>query len=268
MRLTYLACTFTILVACSPGTGTTDTADSTGPTTSLTSSTSSTSGATDTTETTTGTPTPTTSTSDPTTGATTTTAGTSETTASDTTDPDTTAGTTGASDNSCVVDADCALHSDCCSCEGVRFDVDVPSCDENCEQPLCAAFGIDEARCRIGVCEAERLTCDQSKVACDEAPPPCRLGNLPEVEGVCYTGACVPAFRCDVVPDCSHCGADQLCVQNVSFGVDSVRCEPIPPGCGGVVDCACVSELVCTGMYSACFQPQEGAVVSCECLNC
>ena len=269
MRITYLACTLGVLLACTPGTGTTDTTTDTDTTGSQTTSATGPGGTTTTAAPTTGTDTNATST-DASTGVVT-----SATTEPATTEPGetgttgattgTTGATTGATDNNCVVDADCVLHSDCCTCEGVRFDVDVPVCDLRCEQSQCDALSIDQAVCRLGVCETERLHCDQA-VACDQAPPACPPNHLPETTDACYTGKCVSAALCDVVTDCALCPADMMCVQQVSFGVDSITCEPIPPGCGGVVDCACVGDLVCTGMYTACFA--EGAVVSCECPSC
>ena len=263
MRRTYLACTLGLLLACTPGTGTTDTtADTTG------SQTTSATGPGDTTTTaapTTGAGTDTTATStDATTGVVT--DATTEPATTEAGETSTTSGTTGPAANSCLVDADCVLHSDCCTCAGVRFDVDVPVCDARCEQSQCTALGIDEAVCRLGVCETERLGCDQSKVVCDQPSPACPPGQLPETTDVCYTGACIPAALCDVITDCAQCPADKMCVQKFGFGLDSLTCEPVPPGCGGTVDCACVGDLVCTGMYSACFA--EGAVVSCECPSC
>jgi hypothetical protein len=275
MRLTYFTCTLALLLACGPGTGNTESTGSTTPGTTGTTGTPGT--ATDpTTGTTTTDPTVTDATGDSVTEVTfgstliaTTMAGdTGDTSDTATSDPTTgTTGTTGDPNNTCVVDADCALHSDCCTCEGVRFDVDVPSCDERCKQTLCSAFGIDAAVCRLGVCETERVRCDQSKVACDQLPPPCPEGQLAETDGVCYTGDCVPARFCDVVTDCADCPADMMCVQKVAFTVESITCEPIPPGCGGIVDCDCVADLVCTDDFQGCFE-QGGAVVSCECLNC
>ena len=117
------------------------------------------------------------------------------------------------------------------------------------------------------MCETERVSCDQSKVTCDQLPPPCPDGQLAETDAVCYTGDCVPARFCDVVPDCADCPDDMMCVQKVAFMVERITCEPIPPGCGGVVDCDCVGDLVCTDNFEGCFE-QGGAVVSCECLNC
>ncbi len=270
MRLTYLACTLIVLAACTPGTGTTDSTDTTGSqttgsqTTSATDPGDTTTTAAPTTSSGSTTGTDTTTSTDSTTSITSTTSTDATTTTGTTTEPGET-GTTGAPDTACIVDADCALHSDCCTCEGVPFDLDFPSCDERCKQSQCSALGIDEAVCRLGVCETERLHCNQI-VACDQAPPACPPDHLPETTDTCYTGKCVPAAKCDVVTDCAQCPADMMCVQQVSFGIDSITCEPIPPGCGGVVDCACVGELVCTGMNNACFS--QGAVVSCECLNC
>ena len=272
MRLTYSTC-FALLVACGPGGDTSDT--SAASTTSVTGTTSTASTDTPTTSTTstgfTTAPTVTDATSDPdvtssSTLITTAAADTGDTTTTESATTGTTA-TTGTPDDACVVDADCALHSDCCTCEGVRLGLDVPSCDERCKQPLCSALGIDAAVCRLGVCETERVSCDQSKVACDQPPPPCPPGQLAETDATCYTGDCVPARFCDVVTACADCPADMMCVQNVAFTVESITCEPIPAACGGVVDCDCVGDLVCTDNFKGCAE-QGGAVVNCQCLDC
>ncbi len=280
MRFSYIPCTLALLVACTPGGGSSDTTDASTSTTSEpttaepTSSTSSTSstGVTTTVTTTEATTTVTTevsttvtATTDATTVITTTDTTTSDTVGtSDTTD--TTDTTTGAPAEPCVDDADCKLHDDCCTCEGVPVGTDIADCPGECVQSTCASLGIEAAVCRLGVCETERLSCDQSAIICDEAPPPCDPGKLPQTTPGCYTGQCVPASLCDVVLTCKDCPADTMCVQKVSFGIDSVTCEPIPPGCDGKVDCACVGDLVCTGMYGLC--SSQGAVVSCECPNC
>ena len=275
MRLTYSTC-FALLVACGPGGDTSDT--SAASTTSVTGTTSTASTDTPTTSTTstgfTTAPTVTDASSDPdvtssSTLVTTTTADTGDTA---TTEPGTTGttgttDTTGTPDDACVVDVDCALHSDCCTCEGVRLGRDVPSCDLRCKQTLCSELGIDAAVCRLGVCETERVSCDQSKVACDQPPPPCPPGQLAETDATCYTGDCVPARFCDVVTACADCPADMMCVQNVAFTVESITCEPIPAACGGVVDCDCVGDLVCTDNFQGCSE-QGGAVVNCQCLDC
>lgn len=250
MRLTYLLYPLSLLLACGPDGGTSDTASESSATTAANTTDPTSSTAPTTTTTTTAT---TTATTDDTTGT-----STSSTTTGDT--------TTGAPAEPCLVDADCMLQDDCCTCTGVPLGTDTPECPGECRQSSCTAAGIDAAVCRLGVCETERLSCDASKIACDQLPPKCDPGTLPGTTENCYTGACVPAFLCDVVPDCSACPADKFCVQYVAFGVEKVTCEPVPPGCDGLVDCACVGDLVCSEPFGVC--TSQGAVVSCECATC
>ncbi len=173
----------------------------------------------------------------------------------------------GPPEDECVEDADCKLHSDCCACEGVPVDEDVVNCDEECKQPLCSEFGVSKAVCRLGVCETERLSCDQTKVACNEPPPVCPPETLPVTDAECWTGACVPQALCDAVPDCSFCGPEQFCVTKQGEGFFPTVCEPLPGHCGGTSSCNCVGELVCLQPFGLCFQTDTLAV-SCECPNC
>jgi hypothetical protein len=207
-----------------------------------------------------------------------TTAGTSSSTGSTgSTDPGTSTGATTGSTGSgttdappgpaCAVDADCKLHDDCCVCAGVPVDEDIASCEETCKQPKCSEYGVDSAICRFGVCTTERLSCDQTQVACDAPTPPCPDGQLPETNGLCWTGACVPAPLCDAVPDCAYCPVGTMCVQNIGRGPQGwPRCEPIPAACGRQVDCDCVGDLVCSDMFSLC--AINAGVVECQCVNC
>ena len=166
----------------------------------------------------------------------------------------------------CEVDADCNLHADCCTCEGIPLGVDHETCDGECDQSRCDELGITRAVCRLGVCETERLGCDQSKVICDSPTPACPPDHLPETTPTCWTGKCVPAGLCDVITDCATCPPHMMCVQNVGFVPQDVRCEPIPLACDGAPTCGCVAELVCAEPFSACFS--DGSDVRCECLDC
>ena len=234
--------------ACGPGKGTTDattTGDTTRPATS------------DTTASPTESPPP--GTTDPTTTATTAppTTTTGETTTTTTGEP---------GEPQCEVDADCFLHADCCTCEGLPIGVDHDVCDGECDQSRCDALGIDRAVCRLGVCETERLSCGVNEIVCDAPPPACPPDHLPETTPQCWTGECVPAGLCDIISDCAACPPHMMCVQNVSFGPHNLRCEPIPPACDGAPDCDCVGELVCTEPFSLC--STDGTIINCECIKC
>lgn len=167
----------------------------------------------------------------------------------------------------CEVDADCQLHDDCCTCAGVPAARDPEVCDERCDESLCSQYGVSAAVCRFGVCEAQRLSCDASKIACDGPEPDCGPGMLAETTPTCWTGACVPAALCDVVPDCAWCGDGQFCVEKVAFVTQATVCEPLPAKCLGTSSCNCVADLVCLDPYTACFQ-QEITEVSCQCPDC
>lgn len=261
------------LIACGPGGGTpTTTGDETTQTPGTTTGTAA--------STSTGQPTttvdPGTSTTSPattdatTTGVATTTSVTGETTTS-TTGETTTAGTTtddtAGPISECSKDADCKLQEDCCVCNGIPLDLNPVACDMECKQSKCSELGVDQAVCRLGVCETERLSCDQVKVACDALPPACPEGQLPTTTPACWTGKCVPAEFCDVVPDCSFCPDGHLCVQNIARGPNQPTCEPLPPGCGPDPDCACAGDLVCQDPFTLCVE-QDGPVINCECINC
>lgn len=167
----------------------------------------------------------------------------------------------------CEQDADCKLASDCCLCAAAPLGEDVAACDELCREDRCSELGIDEAVCTFGVCETERLSCDQDKVVCEEAPPVCPPGTLPETSPNCWTGRCVPSPLCDVVPDCGDCGDEQVCVQSFGEGPLPLECKPIPPGCGGSADCACAGDLACTAEFPACNDVGDDAI-QCVCLIC
>jgi hypothetical protein len=267
MRLTFTYLLVLLPLACGPGTGTTDASSSGDPSTGLATTGGSTTGGPTTGEpvTTTGEPVTTTGEPGTTSGDPTTTGepGTTTTTEPGTTSLETTGAPPG--EVECEKDADCKLNQDCCSCDAIPVGEDFQGCAMDCRQPLCAAIGVTDAVCNLGVCEAKRLTCDPLKVACDQAPPDCPDGELPSTTPACWTGLCVPAALCDVVPDCSVCPDHMMCVQKVAFVVES-SCQPIPLGCDGEIACECVSDLVCTDEFSFC--SANPPVVSCECINC
>ena len=166
-----------------------------------------------------------------------------------------TGGTSGASGSggtsaACEVDADCRLHSDCCTCEAVHVDSNPGICKADCDQKECNLQGIIAARCEDGQCVPLSNCRDlPSPTMCDPTPPACAPGQRPvngNFGGQCFTGECADAADCVNVPDCAECGADDYCVEDVfvagvAGGSNEVRyrCRPKPAGCGAMVDCTC-----------------------------
>ncbi|MFK7988287.1 MAG: hypothetical protein AB8I08_19865 [Sandaracinaceae bacterium] len=77
------------------------------------------------------------------------------------------------------------------SCSGAR-----PLGDESCDQPGCvpASAPIGEPS-PMGLCRP--ITGDSCTVACRQMAPLCPEGTVPEGDGECYTGWCLPAFVCE-----------------------------------------------------------------------
>lgn len=150
--------------------------------------------------------------------------------------------TTGAVMPECSINADCELAESCCACEGVAVGGTAMPCNvPECKAGVCTDFGVTLAECRLGHCRPARVSCKQAKVACAEEPPKCTLGYLPEVDNLgCPTLRCVPSYLCDVVPDCTQCGTDEMCVRDESGAEPVIRCEPVPVDCQGVPSCDCV----------------------------
>ncbi|MFO0632646.1 MAG: hypothetical protein U0168_07345 [Nannocystaceae bacterium] len=182
-----------------------------------------------------------------------------------------TASSSGGSDSGgpgggCVQDGDCVLFEDCCSCAAVPVDDVPPVCESKCDQTACDAVGIgDGVHCELGTCQLDEVGCNQQTVVCAEIPPKCGAGTLPSVAEGCWTGNCVPAEACDVVPDCSDCPEGQTCVPLLAKGPAGFRCSPIAPACNGTPDCTCM-DGVCPDPFSACIETDGG--VQCECPAC
>lgn len=176
--------------------------------------------------------------------------------------------TTGMMTEGCTHDSECELLDDCCSCLGVPAGAEQPSCDvQQCQESKCSELGINNAVCRLGVCETERLSCNGPRVLCDMPPPSCALGLLPETSPDCWTGRCIPSEYCDHVPQCDSCLEGQMCVEIVGEGADDWPiCEPVPPDCQGTVSCECVESKVCLGFFTSCTALSN--VVRCQCPDC
>ena len=99
-----------------------------------------------------------------------------------------------------------------------------------------------QVECRAGVCRIDPVQCDPAVVACDSLPPECAEGFLARTELGCW-GDCIRAPYCNVVPDCSWCGADQACVLGRGLDRNSVSCETVPAQCDGEATCACLGEV-------------------------
>ncbi|MCA9691330.1 MAG: hypothetical protein KC636_17125 [Myxococcales bacterium] len=131
-------------------------------------------------------------------------------------------------------------------------------------------IGVEAPVCRFGKCELPELHCDDSNLLCDALPPPCDEGTLPQVdeEEICYTGKCVPAESCDVVPSCDVCQKLEgyMCVTLVTQLGFVHSCDPIPPACMGAVSCECAGEA-CEEPYDLCGEGGD-AELSCSCPEC
>lgn len=136
-----------------------------------------------------------------------------------------------------------------------------------CDAAACDDAFVTGAVCRLGRCAIEKKVCDQSLITCRRLPPTCREGTIPEVDpvGGCYTDRCIPSWACDVVPDCSHCTKDEVCVSRVSRTGPHVRCEPIPTACGAAADCDCAA-AACEAPFDLCNDTADG--LECACPTC
>ncbi len=171
----------------------------------------------------------------------------------------------------CKTAKDCQLADGCCFCEPLNPGETLPACDiPECLQTTCSAQNLDQAalECRWGVCAFAKLTCNPLGVLCKSLPPNCAPGDVPGVEGDCWSGSCVPAKACDWVPDCSYCAApDLVCVLKGQKGAYHV-CEPRPLDCGpGEIDCGC-GQQICDASppHTVCNDATPG--IECECPFC
>lgn len=201
-------------------------------------------------------------------GSTMTTSATTEPTATADSSGSGTESTTGEPATACEDAAGCMLHDDCCNCIAITQGAEPPACDiPECDQSACGALGIDpQVQCELGSCEFVPLPCNPFEVACDSLPPECPDGTLPSVDPLasCWSGDCVPAAFCDVVPDCADCPDDEVCVQNISQ-IPTFTCSPIPAACDGTPSCACMGE-VCVSPFDVC--GDGDGTISCACPAC
>lgn len=164
----------------------------------------------------------------------------------------------------CMDDADCEMAGDCCSCIAYNPNLGAPgNCGGGCGQTVCEQLGVTEAYCDAGTCRVRGLSCDQTAVLCDAAPPACPAGELPQVSDGCFTGGCLPVASCDWVPDCSHCPMDERCVITQTAGCDQHACIPAIPECpSGPPTCDCLGAIACASPYDQCAIDGETIVCS------
>jgi hypothetical protein len=176
---------------------------------------------------------------------------------------------TGEPAGECIDAGDCQLVEDCCNCVVLPAGEAPPPCGiMECFATACAPFGGSAAAvCELGSCELAPVPCDATLVACDDVPPDCADGTLPSVDAdqSCWTGMCVPAEACDVVPDCASCPDDEVCIERVTHFGPIHSCSPIDPSCDGSASCGCMDE-VCVSPFDLCSDVAEG--ISCGCPVC
>jgi hypothetical protein len=167
----------------------------------------------------------------------------------------------------CRVDRDCMVVNDCCSCGAAPVDEMQPECPKACLQPSCDAIGLFDpvAECRLGLCQFVPKSCNPAEVTCDAPTPQCPDGMLPEVDGFCWTGECVPLQFCDIVPSCEDCQRHETCVVIETQLGPWYACEPIAPACDGDPSCACMAEI-CPESHDTCVDGEDG--ISCTCPQC
>lgn len=95
----------------------------------------------------------------------------------------------------CEERSDCMLQDDCCTCEALHVDAEVPECNADCERTKCEDWGITEILCSH-TCLIRLVECDATLVECADAPPECDDGFVPSIEARCWTRHCVPIDLC------------------------------------------------------------------------
>lgn len=178
-------------------------------------------------------------------------------------------GGSGGAGPECTTDADCKLWSDCCTCIGLAPGETPPaSCPMTCLEDACSATGVKSASCVAGRCVAG-YDCDSTQVTCKVAVPKCPSGQVPRVQGTCYTGDCVPAGECSYVDSCSVCNASgSTCAMYITQTGNRAHCVTIPQQCGANGTCACLGTSVCVAPYSHCTDFSGVKGVSCDCPTC
>jgi hypothetical protein len=170
----------------------------------------------------------------------------------------------------CTQDSDCKPFEDCCTCSAVPVGENPSMCKSACTEKKCAVLGVSPtaASCVAGRC-VKGFECDATKVACAAASPVCDPGEVPQVSGACWTGACVPAEQCASVTSCATCAtANFACAAFEMPAGPEAHCVSLPAVCAGNATCACLGPSVCLSPYSSCSDFSGVMGVACGCPTC
>ena len=164
---------------------------------------------------------------------------------------------------------ECVLVDNCCECAAHHMDDEIPVCELECDQTVCASLGIPHIGlvCEDMMCGFETHDCS-GITACDSLPPECPEGTLPEVGpggGGCWTGACIPIAACDPLPSCDYCDETEACVAMVTQQGAMYSCQALPEECMGTATCECLPDA-CQAPFDAC--ADADGQITCECPAC
>jgi hypothetical protein len=142
-----------------------------------------------------------------------------------------------------------------------------PTCSlPNCYVVTCTPKGVTEVDCVVGQCVL-KIDCDASKVLCNGMPPSCPQGEVPTVANQCWTGKCIKATYCPVVPSCDACDfTTSTCVVHETKSGPQTHCVEVPDVCKGQVNCSCLGNAVCKPPWSICNDTSTG--IDCGCPTC
>ena len=178
-------------------------------------------------------------------------------------------GSGGGGEPECTKDLDCVLVNNCCDCKATPASAPpTPCAGMQCLVPTCEArqTGAKAALCNLGRCVLD-VSCDASKVTCARMTPQCPAGEVPAVNGSCWTGACVRAEQCAGVTSCAACGSELACVVADSLS-DTFHCATPAKGCASDRSCACLGPSVCITPFGKCADSTPDGAIHCSCSTC
>lgn len=125
--------------------------------------------------------------------------------------------------------------------------------------------------------ELDDGSCGYVFVECPDDGPSCEGSCGGQSEDGCwcdeycaYYGDCCDDYApvCEGTP-CGDdsCGADEVCVTMVTQLGPQFSCEPVSADCEDDATCGCMGEDVCTGVFNACSDNEDGGI-SCGCPVC